>query len=106
MDGYHFFADLSGLEQNLNLPSGFLERLVEEDDWSFLIKSHAVVEAALTHLITSRADPSLRPLFLRLPLEGRFSEIHLRTMPERLAARRAVGEARSRSASSRGFIVE
>ena len=75
MDAYHFFADLSRLERELGLPERFLAALIEEEDWSFVIKSHAVIEAALTHLITSIADPRLKGSFVRLPLDGRFSKI-------------------------------
>ena len=37
----------------LGLPDDFLLRLLEEDDWSFLIKAHAFIEAALTHLLAT-----------------------------------------------------
>ncbi len=39
---------LSALEIDLHLPSGFVMRLLDEDDWSFVIKLHALFEAALT----------------------------------------------------------
>jgi hypothetical protein len=41
------------IERELNVPVGFLEKLIEEaDDWSFIIKLHALLDAAVTHLIT------------------------------------------------------
>jgi hypothetical protein len=39
------------LEEELGLPGGFLERLRDEDDWSFIIKAHALIESAVSHLV-------------------------------------------------------
>jgi hypothetical protein len=40
------------LEEDLSIRPGFLEELFHESsDWSFVIKVHALLEAALTHLI-------------------------------------------------------
>jgi hypothetical protein len=64
------YADFGPLERDLHLPAGFLEGLVEEDDWSFVIKAHAVVEAALTHLLSSSTDSRLSAVFRRLPFAG------------------------------------
>ena len=44
--------NLSDLEASLGAGHGFLEALKSEDDWSFIIKSHALLEAGLTTLIT------------------------------------------------------
>lgn len=64
-----WFADLSKLETPLGLPIGYIERLDQEDDWSFVIKAHAVLEAVLGHAIAS-ADPRLVDVFERLPFGG------------------------------------
>jgi hypothetical protein len=43
---------IAEIENQLGLPAGFLRGLYDhEDDWSFVIKSHAFLEAALTHLL-------------------------------------------------------
>jgi hypothetical protein len=44
------------LEQRLGIREGFFESLDadEESDWSFLIKVHALIEAAVSHLIVER----------------------------------------------------
>lgn len=39
------------LEDYLKLAPGFIDALETEDDWSFIIKSHAILEAALASLI-------------------------------------------------------
>lgn len=43
---------VSLLEVDLEIRQGFLMKLKDEDDWSFVIKSHAFLEAALGHLIS------------------------------------------------------
>lgn len=40
------------LEQALGLPKGFCFKLIEEDDWSFVIKLQALLESAVSDLIT------------------------------------------------------
>jgi len=39
------------IEKDLGLKEGFLEGLRREDDWSFIIKTHALFEAAIAHLL-------------------------------------------------------
>lgn len=39
------------LEQKIGLKKGFLERLAKEDDWSFIIKLHALFETVCSHLL-------------------------------------------------------
>lgn len=39
------------IEHDLGLQDGFLESLRKEDDWSFVIKTHALLEAAIGHIL-------------------------------------------------------
>lgn len=39
------------LEKSIGVEPGFHKSIVKEDDWSFIIKLHALIEAALTHLL-------------------------------------------------------
>jgi len=39
------------IEKAVGVKTGFLVALLKEDDWSFVIKLHALVEAAITHLL-------------------------------------------------------
>lgn len=56
-------------EVDLGVPSGFFEKLLHEDDWSFLIKLHAVVEAASTNVLVEALNkPELRDQLARAPL--------------------------------------
>src|SRR5215218_5785634 len=71
MDLALFFADFSKLEQLLELPPDFIEGLLSEDDWSYVVKVHALLEAALTHLVIQANDPRLADVFRKLPLGGR-----------------------------------
>jgi len=42
------------IARELSLPRRFLADLRQEDDWSFVVKSHALAESALTHLLATR----------------------------------------------------
>lgn len=48
------------LETSLGLPENFYDDLYKEDDWSFIIKIHALVEAAVTHLLSETTAISYR----------------------------------------------
>lgn len=62
--------DSAKLEATLGVPSGFLAELVEEGDWSFVVKSHALLEAALAELLAQKGEPRLGKFFRRLPFAG------------------------------------
>jgi hypothetical protein len=60
------------LEGAIGLPSGFFESLYAEDDWSFVVKLHALIEAAVTHLLVEYLDdPRLLGPLLHLPLSDK-----------------------------------
>jgi hypothetical protein len=62
---------LSALEADLHLPPGFIMRLLDEDDWSFVIKLHALFEAALTHaLIHKLGATALRDVLAETELSN------------------------------------
>lgn len=44
-------------EPLLGLEKGFFRKLLSEDDWSFVIKTHALIESALTRLIETTVRP-------------------------------------------------
>lgn len=55
--------------EKLNEANDFLANLAKEDDWSFVIKSHALIEASVTNLITSvLGNEQIYNLIERLPL--------------------------------------
>jgi hypothetical protein len=59
------------LEQELGITEGFLTSLMntDVDDWSFVIKLHALTEAALTHLITiALGREELRDFFAEMQM--------------------------------------
>lgn len=61
-------------EQKIGLTAGFFKRLLEEDDWSFVIKLHALFEAACTHLLLYHfKEPELQDVFSRLELSNKSS---------------------------------
>lgn len=64
-------ADARKLEGGLGLPEGFLDALKAEDDWSFVIKAHALLEAALTHALVVRTGlDAAEEFFSHLELSG------------------------------------
>lgn len=54
---------INELETDLGIPSGFYQELVKEDDWSFIIKLHALLEAAITRLLTEIMGLPLKAYF-------------------------------------------
>jgi hypothetical protein len=50
----HILDDIGSFEHKLGLPKGFYQKLLNEDDWSFVIKLSALFEAAATHALTAR----------------------------------------------------
>ena len=57
------------LERELGLKEDFLINLKDEDDWSFIIKLHAFIEAATSHLlIKALGHEKLMSIFTRLEL--------------------------------------
>src|SRR5574340_570740 len=56
---------LMQMDHHLN----FMTNLFEENDWSFIIKSHALIEASVTQILTEHSgDTRFKNLFERLPL--------------------------------------
>ncbi|MCC5880995.1 MAG: hypothetical protein JJU03_14015 [Idiomarina sp.] len=56
-------------EERLGIADGFFESLYREDDWSFIIKLHALIEAAAADMIvTSLGRPKLKKALSRIPL--------------------------------------
>jgi hypothetical protein len=67
-------AEVRKLASELGLQADFFERLWLEDDWSFVLKLHALFEAALAHQIATRLNaPELRPIFARMQLNDRIA---------------------------------
>jgi hypothetical protein len=64
-------AFLTDLESELGIASAFFNSLLDEDDWSFVIKLHSLIEAAATHLLVVTLDkPELESIISRLELSG------------------------------------
>lgn len=64
--------ELEELESRVGVSPGFFRCLLDEDDWSFVIKLHALFEAACTHLLLYHfKEPNLARVFSRLELSGK-----------------------------------
>ena len=63
------FSEVEAQSRRLGLPPGFYDKLVEEDDWSFVNKLNALVEAACSDALAARLhEPALVPLLATLDL--------------------------------------
>lgn len=61
------FDEVLEFERRLGLPKNFYTKLLQEDDWSFIVKLHALFEGACTHIITTRLHaPELADAFAQL----------------------------------------
>jgi DNA-binding MltR family transcriptional regulator len=63
---------VSSLEVKLQIRNGFFDDLFQEDDWSFIIKSHAIIEAAVSTLLTRYlGKEELIDVFARIELSNK-----------------------------------
>lgn len=49
----HLLGYVSDVESRLGIRAGFFNELIKEDDWGFVVKLHAFIDAALTDAICS-----------------------------------------------------
>ncbi len=72
-------TSFQAIESTLGLDSGFIQRLIDEkDDWAFLIKTTAILEAALGQVISSLlTNADLERHIRSLPMDGRTGKIQL-----------------------------
>jgi hypothetical protein len=59
---------LAEMEKDLEAPSGSLTTLPHQDDWSVVIKCHALVEGAVSGMLSAALDARLRKIFNLLEL--------------------------------------
>lgn len=60
------------LESKIGVPSNFFRDLNDADDWSFVIKLHALFEAACSHLLLFHfREPKLSDIFNRMELSNK-----------------------------------
>jgi hypothetical protein len=72
--GDNVYERLATLERDFGLVEGFCRRLLEDDDWSFVVKLYALFEAATTQLLVARfRDQRLDELLSELELGSRAS---------------------------------
>lgn len=59
---------IQAIEKKVGAPPQTMESLVTGDDWSFVIRAHALLEGAVSLLLSAHLDERLRPIFGRLEL--------------------------------------
>lgn len=70
------FEIIGSVEKELGLRPNFLRDLFKEDDWSFIIKAHALVEVSVSQGLADVLDDRLLPVFQRLDLsDSRIGQI-------------------------------
>ncbi len=70
--GLYVENGIKDLEKELSIPEGFFNKLRDENDWSFIIKLHALFEAALAFLITKKVgDNRLLNIFAEMEMSQR-----------------------------------
>lgn len=63
---------ISKLEEKLGIEVGFFNKLSDENDWALIIKLHALIESAITELLTGVFNKtSLRDTFSMLELSNK-----------------------------------
>lgn len=66
------FSEIEAQSVRLGLPAGFYSKLLQEDDWSFVIKLNALVEAACSDALAARLHaPELAACLATLDLGHR-----------------------------------
>jgi len=75
------YGDVQKFERALGMPQGWFLSLLKEDesdDWSFVIKLHALLEAAVAHVIIAKMElPEAQDFVARLNMQGQTSKTTL-----------------------------
>ena len=72
LDKQIYPMEISDYENKVGVPEGFFYDLQNENDWSFIIKLHALIESACTQLLTFHFnDDELKDIFSRLELSNK-----------------------------------
>lgn len=83
--------DLNALEEAFGLPVGYIDSLTNEDDWTIIIKSHALIESVCANMLTHYfGEPELSDYFATIEMSNKktgkaaiISALQLLGKPER-----------------------
>jgi len=65
-------------ESDIGVPDGFFSRIIHEDDWSFVVKLHGMIEAGLTQILLSHfGDERLEIPFAKMNIGGSSGKLAL-----------------------------
>ena len=63
------FGSIDTISEDINKNNDFLFELLNDNDWSFVIKAHALLETIITELIICKIEEAkLKPLIDKIPL--------------------------------------
>lgn len=68
-------AAVDRLQDALGLPPGFFATLVHENDWFFVIKLHAIIEAAFAFVISHKLGDEVADVVSELDMNGRKGKV-------------------------------
>ena len=69
---FNLAEQIPKLEAKLGIEQGFFEKLTEEDDWAVIIKMHALIEAAISELLSKKlSNEGLKDIFSMLELSNK-----------------------------------
>src|SRR5438128_464980 len=74
--------ELTRIEVHLDVPDGFILGLMRDgDDWTFLLRLHALVEASLEYVIVAKIDrPEIADWVRRHNIAGKTGKLELATL--------------------------
>jgi len=68
----NFIALIKDFEKDFGIPEGYFSSFLKDDDWSFIIKIHALLEAVASQLLANATgDIRLQKVFDRLELSNK-----------------------------------
>lgn len=86
------FQQINKITTDLGLPADFVDRLFDEDDWSFIIKGSALLESAVIYLLAKKlGNKALEDPFMKIDMSQRIeflSALDLLTKDDRRMLRK------------------
>lgn len=69
---FNLAEQIPKLEEKLGIEHGFFNRLTDEEDWALIIKMHALIESAVSDLLTGAfSQAALKETFCMLELSNK-----------------------------------
>jgi hypothetical protein len=95
------------LDEKLLAPKGFMLNLLHEDDWSFVIKGHPLIESAVSRMLFLALDERLRVSFKKLGLRAKlgFAKALEMLTPDEIKLVEDLSEIRNKLAHDSSYLA-